>query len=492
MPACGKCARLGFAVPDDASGNQLRIVEHRAIGMGQGITEFAPFMDGARRFRPRVTGNAIGPGELPKQLAQAIAIALYVRKSLGIRTFKISARHQTRPAMAWAGDQYHVQIILADEPIEMGVYEVQSRRRTPMAQQARLDVIELEGLFEKRIVLQIDLSDRQIICRSPIPVDIGQDIGVGRWFFHGIRFTFPAASLKPPWQRPGCVRSIPGPRNVPYCRVIIDNIVSLIFSPNKQISQRPRSIMTAQSIAKLEIRNLRKAFGANLVLNGLNLSVETGKTTVIVGPSGGGKSVLAKCILGLLSIDGGEIFLDGTEITHLPGRKREEMLREFGVLFQRGALFDSMTVWRNVAFGLIEGRGIDRATARATALENLAKVGLGLDVADLLPAELSGGMQKRVALARAIAAAPTSLLLDGPTDGLDPIMAAVVDEFIVKTSSELRATTLAITNNLACVRKIANRVAVLQDGKITWQGKIESLDDSGNSYVERLIRSSSL
>lgn len=250
--------------------------------------------------------------------------------------------------------------------------------------------------------------------------------------------------------------------------------------------------MTAQSSAKLEIRNLRKAFGANLVLNGLNLSVETGKTTVIVGPSGGGKSVLAKCILGLLSIDGGEIFLDGTEITHLPGRKREEMLREFGVLFQRGALFDSMTVWRNVAFGLIEGRGIDRATARATALENLAKVGLGPDVADLLPAELSGGMQKRVALARAIAAAPTSLLLDGPTDGLDPIMAAVVDEFIVKTSSELRATTLAITNNLACVRKIANRVAVLQDGKITWQGKIESLDDSGNSYVERLIRSSSL
>jgi len=248
--------------------------------------------------------------------------------------------------------------------------------------------------------------------------------------------------------------------------------------------------MPAQSHIKLEIRNLRKSFGTHLVLDELDLSIEAGKTTVIVGPSGGGKSVLAKCILGLLPIDSGEIFLDGIEITRLAARKREEILRQFGVLFQRGALFDSMTVWRNVAFGLIEGRGIPRAKARATALEKLAKVGLGSDVADLMPAELSGGMQKRVALARAIAASPTSLLLDGPTDGLDPIMAAVVDDFVVKTSRELQATTLAITNNLACVRKIASRVAVLQGGKIAWHGKIDELDQSGNGYLERLIQSS--
>ena len=248
--------------------------------------------------------------------------------------------------------------------------------------------------------------------------------------------------------------------------------------------------MSAQSRTKLEIRNLRKSFGPHLVLDELSLSVEAGETTVIVGPSGGGKSVLAKCILGLLPIDGGEILFDGIEMTGLAAHKREEMLRQFGVLFQRGALFDSLTVWRNVAFGLIEGRGVGRAKARATALETLAKVGLGPDIADLMPAELSGGMQKRVALARAIAASPTSLLLDGPTDGLDPIMAAVVDDFVVKTSRELQATTLAITNNLACVRKIASRVAVLQDGKISWHGEIDQLDHSGNGYVERLIRSS--
>lgn len=250
------------------------------------------------------------------------------------------------------------------------------------------------------------------------------------------------------------------------------------------------SRMIVPTNTKLEIRNLRKSFGANLVLDGLDLSLEAGEITVLVGPSGSGKSVLAKCILGLLPVDAGEIILDGIEITGLTARKREELLRQFGVLFQRGALFDSLPVWRNVAFGLIEGRGIRRAEARAVALEKLAKVGLGADVADLMPAELSGGMQKRVALARAIAASPTSLLLDGPTDGLDPIMAAVVDDFVVKTSGELQATTLAITNNLACVRKIASRVAVLQEGKIAWYGEIGRLETSENSYVKRLIQSS--
>lgn len=247
--------------------------------------------------------------------------------------------------------------------------------------------------------------------------------------------------------------------------------------------------MPDQSQAKLEIRNLRKSFGTNRVLNGIDLSVEAGETLVLVGPSGGGKSVLAKCILGILSIDEGEIILDGVDLVLLSTRKREELLRQFGVLFQRGALFDSLPVWRNVAFGLIEGRGMGPAKARIIALEKLAEVGLGSDIADLMPAELSGGMQKRVALARAIAASPTSLILDGPTDGLDPIMAAVVDDFVVKTSQDLNTTTLAITNNIACVRKIATRVAVLEEGKIAWLGEIGKLDNSGNGYVERLIRS---
>ncbi len=246
----------------------------------------------------------------------------------------------------------------------------------------------------------------------------------------------------------------------------------------------------ATGASKLEVRNLRKSFGPHLVLDGIDLSFALGETTVVVGPSGSGKSVLAKCILGLLPIDSGEIILDGTDIAQLPANKRSEMLRQFGVLFQNGALFDSLPVWRNVAFGLIEGRGESASKAKETALQRLRQVGLGADVAELLPAELSGGMQKRVALARAIATSPQCLVLDGPTEGLDPIMAAVVDEFVIKTTRELNCTTFAITNNLACVKKIANRVAVLHDGKIAWSGLIGELDASRDSYVERLVHGS--
>jgi len=248
--------------------------------------------------------------------------------------------------------------------------------------------------------------------------------------------------------------------------------------------------MTATGNAKLEIRNLKKSFGSNLVLDGIDLSFALGETMVLVGPSGSGKSVLAKCILGLLPIDSGEIILDGADLTQLPPNKRGEMLRQFGVLFQNGALFDSLPVWRNVAFGLIEGRGIAPLKAKVTALERLRQVGLGADVAELLPAELSGGMQKRVALARAIATGPQCLVLDGPTEGLDPIMAAVVDDFVIKTTKELNATTLAITNNLSCVKKIAHRVAVIHDGKIAWEGPIGELDESRDSYIERLVHGS--
>ena len=238
---------------------------------------------------------------------------------------------------------------------------------------------------------------------------------------------------------------------------------------------------------KLEIRQLKKSFGGHVVLDGVDLSLAAGETTVIMGASGSGKSVTAKCVLGLLPIDGGEIFLDGVELSQLGARKRESLLRQFGVLFQRGALFDSLPVWRNVAFGLMEGLGVGRVAAKAVALEKLAQVGLGSDVAELLPSELSGGMQKRVALARAIAAGPAYLVLDEPTEGLDPIMVDVVDDFVIKTVNELKATTLAITNNIACARKIATRVAMLHEGKIIWNGAVGELDRSGNSYVERFI-----
>lgn len=248
--------------------------------------------------------------------------------------------------------------------------------------------------------------------------------------------------------------------------------------------------MPAKSGIKLEIRNVRKAFGPHIVLDGVNLSLAAGETTVVVGPSGSGKSVLAKCILGLLKVDSGDIFLDGVEITRLGARRREELLNQFGVLFQSGALFDSLPVWRNVAFGLIEGRGLSQAKAKEIALFRLRQVGLGSDVANLIPAELSGGMQKRVALARAIASGPQYLILDGPTEGLDPIMAAVVDDFVIKTTKELQATTLAITNNLACVRKIAQRVAVLHDGKIAWTGTIDEIDSATDRYIDRLVHGS--
>lgn len=241
-------------------------------------------------------------------------------------------------------------------------------------------------------------------------------------------------------------------------------------------------------LPKLTVINLRKRFGNHIVLDGANLTLVGGETTVLIGASGSGKSVLAKCILGLLPIDGGEIAMGETKLGLLSVRQRAGFLRQFGALFQRGALFDSLPVWHNVAFGLMEGKGMDRAQAKDIALQRLAEVGLGADVAELMPAELSGGMQKRVALARAIAARPQYLILDEPTEGLDPIMAAIVNNFVVKTVSDLGAATLAITNNIASARKIATRIAMLQHGTITWQGRAIDLDRSGNEYVERFIR----
>jgi phospholipid/cholesterol/gamma-HCH transport system ATP-binding protein len=241
------------------------------------------------------------------------------------------------------------------------------------------------------------------------------------------------------------------------------------------------------AVPKISVRGLTKSFGSKHVLRSVDLDVDHAESIVIIGGSGTGKSVLLKCILGLLEPDGGSIKIDGEETVGLRGRERERILNKFGMLFQGGALFDSLPVWENVAFGLIQGRRIKRQAAQNVAVETLAKVGLGPEVADLAPAELSGGMQKRVALARAIAALPEILFFDEPTTGLDPIMGDVINDLIVDRVHDLGATALSITHDMASARKIADRIAMLYDGRIIWDGPVDRIDSSGNAYVDQFI-----
>ncbi|MEI9995006.1 MAG: ATP-binding cassette domain-containing protein [Rhizomicrobium sp.] len=238
---------------------------------------------------------------------------------------------------------------------------------------------------------------------------------------------------------------------------------------------------------KIELRGVKKRFGSKVVLDGIDLVVDPGESLVIIGGSGTGKSVTIKSVLGILHPDAGQIFVDGQEITHMRGRARDKVLLKFGMLFQGAALFDSLTVWENVAFGLIQGRGMGRAKAKDIAIAKLAKVGLGAEVAALSPSELSGGMQKRVGLARAIAADPEIIFFDEPTTGLDPIMADVINELIVDTVRDVGATTLSITHDMVSARKIADRIAMLYKGKIIWHGPVKDIDNSGNPYVDQFI-----
>jgi phospholipid/cholesterol/gamma-HCH transport system ATP-binding protein len=238
---------------------------------------------------------------------------------------------------------------------------------------------------------------------------------------------------------------------------------------------------------KIELRGVKKRFGPKVVLDGVDLVIEPGTSLVVIGGSGTGKSVTIKCVLGILRPDAGQIFVDGQEVTHLGGRARDRVLRQFGMLFQGAALFDSLTVWENVAFGLIQGRGMARRKARDVAVEKLAKVGLGAEVANLSPSELSGGMQKRVGLARAIAADPQIIFFDEPTTGLDPIMADIINDLIVTTVKDVGATTLSITHDMVSARKISDRIAMLYKGKIIWNGPTGEIDKSGNPYVDQFI-----
>jgi phospholipid/cholesterol/gamma-HCH transport system ATP-binding protein len=238
---------------------------------------------------------------------------------------------------------------------------------------------------------------------------------------------------------------------------------------------------------KLRLSGVRKSFGPKKVLQGIDLEIPQGKSLVVIGGSGTGKSVMIKCVMGLIQPDEGSILVDGKETAGLDARGRDQLMRKFGMLFQGAALFDSLKVWENVAFGLVQGRGMDRKDAKDLAVEKLRAVGLDAPVAELFPAELSGGMQKRVGLARAIAASPEIIFFDEPTTGLDPIMADVINELIVKTVKDLGATTLSITHDMASARKIADYVAMIHKGKIIWYGPVGDLDHTGNEYVDQFI-----
>jgi len=234
--------------------------------------------------------------------------------------------------------------------------------------------------------------------------------------------------------------------------------------------------------------DVHKAFGANKVLKGIDLIVPKGTSTVVIGGSGTGKSILIKCILGLVEPDSGVITVDGVDVTTQP---RDAFLARFGMLFQGGALFDSLPVWQNVAFRLLRGSlKRPKAEAKEIAIEKLRRVGLAPDVADRFPAELSGGMQKRVSLARAIAAEPEIIFFDEPTTGLDPIMSGVINDLIREIVAEIGATTITITHDMTSVRAIADQVAMLHAGKIRWAGPIGDLDTTSDPYVRQFVSGS--
>ena len=238
---------------------------------------------------------------------------------------------------------------------------------------------------------------------------------------------------------------------------------------------------------KIRMKDVCKSFGCKKVLDGVTLDVKKGESLVIIGGSGTGKSVTIKCIQGLLTPESGSIEIDGREIVGLGEKEMEKINAQTGMLFQGAALFDSLNIWENVAFGLIQGKKMSRREAKVIAIEKLRQVGLGEDVAELYPDELSGGMKKRVGLARAIAAAPELIFFDEPTTGLDPIMSDVINDLIRDCVKRLGATSVTITHDMSSVRKIADKVAMLYKGKIIWYGDVADIDSCGNPYVEQFI-----
>ena len=242
-----------------------------------------------------------------------------------------------------------------------------------------------------------------------------------------------------------------------------------------------------QDSPKISVSNLHKTFGSKTVLDGVSVDINKGESLVVIGGSGSGKSVFIKSILGIIKPDSGKIIVDGAEVSKMSRKETEKYLSKFGMLFQGGALFDSLTVWENISFRLMNRERLTKKQAKEVAIHKLAQVGLSAEVANLSPSELSGGMQKRVALARAIAANPEIIFFDEPTTGLDPIMADVINDLIVKCSRELGATTITITHDMHSARKIANKLAMIYKGKFIWQGDVSQIDSSNNEYVDQFI-----
>ena len=237
----------------------------------------------------------------------------------------------------------------------------------------------------------------------------------------------------------------------------------------------------------LQLEGVYKSFGSNCVLKNFALNVPANKSLVVLGGSGTGKSVMLKIALGLLKPDRGHVFFDGEEVTHVKDKKRDFMLKRIGMLFQSAALFDSLSVWENVAFRLLHTDKVKRTEAKELAIATLRKVHLNASTADLYPSEMSGGMQKRVGLARAIITNPDLIFFDEPTTGLDPITADAINDLIIEQVRALGAAAVSITHDIASARKIADEVAMLHDGKIIWRGIASSLDSSGNEHLDQFV-----
>ncbi|MGE0046972.1 MAG: ABC transporter ATP-binding protein [Hyphomonadaceae bacterium] len=242
------------------------------------------------------------------------------------------------------------------------------------------------------------------------------------------------------------------------------------------------------SAPKLSLRGLKKRLNDRQVLDGVDLDVAPGQSVVVIGGSGVGKSVTLKCALGLMRPDEGSVLVDGVDVTagHAV-KKRPQQMRKFGMLFQGAALFDSLTIWENVAFRLLYADRVSRAQARERAIETMRKVRLAPEFAELRPVELSGGMQKRAGLARAIIGNPEIIFFDEPTTGLDPITADAINDLIVEMVKELGCSAVSITHDMASARKIADDIAMLYAGKIIWRGRPSEIDSSGNAYVEQFV-----
>ena len=246
-------------------------------------------------------------------------------------------------------------------------------------------------------------------------------------------------------------------------------------------------MMGTNSDPKIRVVNLHKSFAEHEVLSGVHLEIRQGESMVVIGGSGTGKTVLIRCIIGLVQPDEGEIYVDGTEITSLNEREMNEIRKRFGMLFQGGALFDSLTVWENVGFGLRQHTRLREEEIRRIVSEKLGLLGLR-NIEDLMPAELSGGMKKRVSLARAIAMEPEILLYDEPTTGIDPMMADAINELIIRMREKLNVTSIAITHDMTSAYKIADRIAMLYQGKIIEVGTPEEIKSSRSPIVQQFIQ----